>query len=101
MSLEKRNTGLYCLQQAGALRSINNSVILIRRRPYINFLGGMGNSMAAVVAGLFLGLLEAFVVSVLPSSYKEVAAIVVLLLILVFRPRGLFARRDASALRTV
>jgi branched-chain amino acid transport system permease protein len=66
----------------------------------VAILGGLGNSMAAVVAGLFLGLLEAFVVSVLPSSYKEVAAIVVLLLILVFRPSGLFARRDASALRT-
>ncbi|HPC96781.1 MAG TPA: branched-chain amino acid ABC transporter permease [Sedimentisphaerales bacterium] len=66
----------------------------------VAILGGMGNSMAAVAAGLFLGLLEAFVVSVLPSSYKEVAAIVVLLLILVFRPSGLFARRDMSALRT-
>lgn len=65
----------------------------------VAILGGMGNSMAAVAAGLFLGLLEAFVVSVLPSSYKEVAAIVVLLLILVFRPSGLFARRDMSALR--
>ncbi|NLZ05748.1 MAG: branched-chain amino acid ABC transporter permease [Phycisphaerae bacterium] len=65
----------------------------------VAILGGMGNSMAAVAAGLFLGLLEAFVVSVLPSSYKEVAAIVVLLLILVFRPSGLFARRDVSALR--
>jgi branched-chain amino acid transport system permease protein len=65
----------------------------------VAILGGMGNSMAAVAAGLFLGLLEAFVVSVLPSSYKEVVAIVVLLLILVFRPSGLFARRDTSALR--
>jgi len=65
----------------------------------VAILGGMGNSMAAVAAGLFLGLLEAFVVSVLPSSYKEVAAIVVLLLILVLRPSGLFASRDASALR--
>jgi branched-chain amino acid transport system permease protein len=65
----------------------------------VAILGGMGNSMAAVAAGLFLGLLEAFVVSVLPSSYKEVAAIVVLLLILVFRPSGLFVRRDVSALR--
>jgi len=65
----------------------------------VAILGGMGNSMAAVAAGLFHGLLEAFVVSVLPSSYKEVAAIVVLLLILVFRPSGLFVRRDVSALR--
>ncbi len=65
----------------------------------VAILGGLGNSMAAVAAGLFLGLLEAFVVSVLPASYKEVVAIVVLLLILVLRPSGLFARKDVSALR--
>ncbi len=66
----------------------------------VAILGGLGNSMAAVAAGLFLGLLESFVVSVLPASYKEVVAIVVLLSILVFRPTGLFARRGTSALRT-
>jgi branched-chain amino acid transport system permease protein len=65
----------------------------------VAILGGLGNSMAAVAAGLLLGLLEAFVVSVLPASYKEVVAIVVLLLILVFRPSGLFARR-ATGMRT-
>ncbi len=56
--------------------------------------------MAAVAAGLFLGLLEAFVISQFASAYKEVVAIVVLLLILVFRPTGLFARRETTALRT-
>jgi branched-chain amino acid transport system permease protein len=65
----------------------------------VAILGGLGNSMAAVAAGLFLGLLEAFVVSQFASAYKEVVAIVVLLLILVFRPSGLFARR-ATSLRT-
>ncbi len=66
----------------------------------VAILGGLGNSMAAVVAGLFLGLLEAFTVSQFAAAYKEVVAIVVLLLILVVRPSGLFARRDVSALRT-
>ena len=65
----------------------------------VAILGGLGNSMGAVAAGLFLGLLEALVVSQ-SSAYKEVVSIVVLLLILVFRPSGLFARSDVSALRT-
>lgn len=65
----------------------------------VAILGGLGNSMAAVAAGLLLGLLEAFVVSQFASAYKEVVAIVVLLLILVFRPSGLFARR-ATSVRT-
>jgi branched-chain amino acid transport system permease protein len=65
----------------------------------VAILGGLGNSMAAVAAGLLLGLLEAFVVSQLPSSYKEAVAIVVLLLILVFKPTGLFVRREIGTLR--
>ena len=62
-------------------------------------LGGLGNSMAAVVAGLLLGLLEAFAVSQMPAAYKEVVPLVVLLLVLIVRPSGLFARREIIALR--
>ena len=65
----------------------------------VAILGGLGNSMGAVAAGLLLGLLEALVTSQ-SSAYKEVVSIVVLLLILVLRPSGLFARSDVSALRT-
>jgi len=65
----------------------------------VAILGGLGNSVGAVVAGLFLGLLESVVVSQ-SSAYKEAVSIVVLLLILIFRPSGLFARSETSALRT-
>jgi len=65
----------------------------------VAILGGMGNSIAAVAAGLLLGLLESFTVSVLPVAYKEAISIVVLLLILVLRPSGLFTRREVMALR--
>jgi branched-chain amino acid transport system permease protein len=66
----------------------------------VAILGGMGNSIAAVAAGLLLGLLESFTVSVLPVAYKEAVSIVVLLLVLILRPTGLFARREVAALRT-
>jgi branched-chain amino acid transport system permease protein len=62
----------------------------------VAILGGLGNSMAAVAAGLLLGLLEAFMVSQFPVAYKEAVSIVVLLLVLVLRPQGLFARRGAA-----
>jgi branched-chain amino acid transport system permease protein len=65
----------------------------------VAILGGLGNSFAAVSAGLLLGLLEAFTVSQFASAYKEVVSIVVLLLILVFRPSGLFTRSDIGNLR--
>jgi branched-chain amino acid transport system permease protein len=65
----------------------------------VAILGGMGNSIAAVGAGLLLGLLESFTVSVLPVAYKEAVSIVVLLLVLVLRPTGLFTRREVASLR--
>jgi branched-chain amino acid transport system permease protein len=65
----------------------------------VAILGGLGNSMAAVAAGLLLGLLETFMVSQFAVAYKEAVSIIVLLLILVFRPSGLFARGQASQLR--
>jgi branched-chain amino acid transport system permease protein len=62
-------------------------------------LGGLGNSMAAVAAGLAIGLLETFSISVLPLAYKDAVAIAVLLLVLFFRPSGMFGSRETSALR--
>jgi branched-chain amino acid transport system permease protein len=65
----------------------------------VAILGGLGNSTAAVVAGLLLGLLEAFSVSLLPLAYIDAVSIAVLLVILFFRPSGLFGNREASALK--
>ncbi len=62
-------------------------------------LGGLGNSMAAVAAGLIIGLLEAFSISILPLAYKDAVAIALLLIILFFRPSGLFGSREKSALK--
>jgi branched-chain amino acid transport system permease protein len=62
-------------------------------------LGGLGQSMAAVGAGLLVGVLEAFSVSLLPSAYKDVIAVALLLGILVLRPSGLFGSREAARLK--
>jgi branched-chain amino acid transport system permease protein len=65
----------------------------------VAILGGLGNSTAAVIAGLVLGLLEAFSIAVLPLAYIDAVSIAVLLVILFFRPSGLFGNREASALK--
>jgi branched-chain amino acid transport system permease protein len=62
-------------------------------------LGGLGRSGAAVAAGLLLGVLEALSVSVVPAAYKDAVAVVVLLVILSFRPSGLFGRKDEARLK--
>jgi branched-chain amino acid transport system permease protein len=65
----------------------------------VAILGGIGNSTAAVVAGLLLGLIETFSISILPVAYKDVIAITILLAILFFRPAGLFGNKEMGALK--
>jgi len=55
-------------------------------------LGGLGNLRGALAGGLILGLLEAFAAAFISSKYKDAVAFVVLLLLLFFRPAGLFGR---------
>jgi branched-chain amino acid transport system permease protein len=62
-------------------------------------LGGLGNPMAAVAGGLLVGILEAASVSRLPAVYNDVAAFVILLLVLFVRPQGLFGAPTADAVR--
>lgn len=52
-------------------------------------LGGIGNVVGAMLGGYFLGLAEALGVLVMPSEYKDVIAFGLLVLVLIFRPRGL------------
>jgi len=60
-------------------------------------LGGIGNIPGAMVGGLVLGLLEAFAASYLSlltggafgAEYKDILAFSMLILILIFRPKGL------------
>jgi branched-chain amino acid transport system permease protein len=61
--------------------------------------GGLGNSVAAVVAGLFMGMLESFSIILIPEAYKDVVTILVLLAVLFLKPSGLFGSRTAGALK--
>jgi branched-chain amino acid transport system permease protein len=65
----------------------------------VAILGGLGNSTGALAAGLLLGVLESLSVSVLPTAYKDVVTLSILLAILFLRPSGLFGSREASRLK--
>jgi len=65
----------------------------------VAILGGLGNSGGAVAAGLALGIVESFTVSVLPAAYKDVVTLSLLLAVLVVRPSGLFVSGEAARLR--
>lgn len=59
-------------------------------------LGGFGSVPGALVGGLIIGLIELFSSAydgvLLPSGFKDIAAYVVLLAVLVVRPQGLFGQ---------
>jgi branched-chain amino acid transport system permease protein len=52
-------------------------------------LGGIGNVVGAMLGGYFLGLAEALGVLFMPSEYKDVIAFGLLVLVLIFRPKGI------------
>lgn len=55
-------------------------------------LGGMGSPAGALVGGFAIGLIEALTAGYLSTQYKDAAAFVVILLVLMLRPQGLFGR---------
>jgi branched-chain amino acid transport system permease protein len=58
-------------------------------------LGGMGSITGTLVGGLVLGLTESATGMFISNNYREVAGLVLFLLILVFRPQGLFGTKES------
>ncbi len=52
-------------------------------------LGGIGNPVGAVLGGLLVGLLEALAAGLISSSYKDAAAFITIILVLLVMPNGL------------
>jgi branched-chain amino acid transport system permease protein len=55
-------------------------------------IGGMGNVPGAIAGSLILGLIESYGIAVLGTSYRNLFAFVMMILILVLKPNGIFAR---------
>ena len=56
-------------------------------------LGGIGLVHGAVIGGLLIGVSEVFVSAYLSSTFRDGFIFVILLLVLLFRPSGIFGRR--------
>lgn len=59
-------------------------------------IGGMNNISGAVMGGLLLGVLEATSTGFLSSTYSDAISFTVLLLVLFFRPQGLFGKASGA-----
>jgi branched-chain amino acid transport system permease protein len=57
-------------------------------------LGGVGNFMGTFVAGILLGVTESVTAFFMGGNYREVVGLILFLLVLVFRPQGLFGQKE-------
>lgn len=62
-------------------------------------LGGRGSIMGAALAGYLLGFIEMFVPMIFPSTFRDLIAYSIILVILTFRPRGFFGMEHSTQLR--
>lgn len=65
--------------------------LVITKAFVIIVLGGMGSVPGAIVGGLIIGFAEAFGAFYISTDYKDIIAFVLLVVILSFRPEGLFS----------
>jgi branched-chain amino acid transport system permease protein len=73
----------------------STGVLFTLKALVIVIMGGVGDVRGTIVAALMLGILEIFVASVIDPGLTLAAAYLLFVLILLFRPQGLFGRGSA------
>jgi ABC-type branched-subunit amino acid transport system permease subunit len=61
-------------------------------------LAGLGRIGGVFAAGLVLGIIEAISVYFIGASYQQVVGLVIFILLLMFRPHGLFTKKGTGAM---
>ncbi len=69
----------------GAFPAVKSYVIIV--------LGGMGSIWGAMLAALILGVSEAFFSVYISYQYRDAFGLIILVLVLLFRPQGLFGEK--------
>jgi branched-chain amino acid transport system permease protein len=92
--------GAACVGAAGALLVPLMPAKATMGAPYtmisfvIVILGGMGSLVGALAGGLIIGVAESLGTVFLPSSMKQVVSFTIMVVILLFRPQGLFGAKS-------
>ena len=75
---------LFLVSPYMGLPSLMKGIIII-------ILGGLGSMVGATVGGLFIGILESFTLTYI-GTWAELVSFVVIIVVLLFKPAGLFGR---------
>jgi len=59
-------------------------------------LGGFGSVVGAVVGGFAVGVMEKFVGFYIATALEHISAFVIIMLVLIFWPKGLFGKKDVT-----
>ena len=62
----------------------------------VMLLGGLGNVLGAMVAGLMLGMIEILSSAYIGTTERDLFSFLILILILLYKPTGLFGTRTAD-----
>lgn len=88
---------------AGVLDGVKNSSIspfmglaVAVKGLVVMLLGGLGNVLGAMVAGLLLGMVEILTAAYIGTSVRDFFTFAILILILLYRPTGLFGTRTVE-----
>jgi branched-chain amino acid transport system permease protein len=85
---------------AGTLVSVNYSIqpamglTWTLKALIVMVLGGLGSIPGTLAGGLILGVTESATSYFISSNYREIAGLVLFLLVLIFRPQGLFGAKE-------
>jgi len=83
----------------GSITTLNPTMGLIGLSVLaVVILGGLDSIMGAIVAGLIIGWIEAVTGFYMGGAYKDVVPFVVLIVILMIRPHGLFGTPEVERL---
>ncbi len=86
-----------CALAAGAMAPMfdlypNMGTDVVFKSFAVVIIGGMGNIAGAVLAGLLLGVAESFAGGVLGAAYRDGIGFVLMIVMLLLRPQGLFGK---------
>ena len=90
---------------AGAMVGVYSKVVATNMASSVGFkafaaaiLGGMGSLPGAVVGGVLIGVVETLVSAYVSSGYRDAVAFLILIIVLIIRPRGLWGQKETSKL---